>query len=63
MSLYDKYSKIRDENNMTDYKVAKETGIPQSSIYDWKYDVCTPKIDKLKKIADLFGVPVTEFIE
>lgn len=63
MSLYDKYSKIRDENNMTDYKVAKEAGIPQSSIYDWKYDVCTPKIDKLKKIADLFGVPVTEFIE
>ena len=63
MSLYDKYSKIRDERNMTDYKVAKEAGIPQSTIYDWKYDVCTPKIDKLKKIADLFGVPVTEFIE
>jgi len=63
LSLYDKYSKIRDERNMTDYKVAKEAGIPQSTIYDWKYDVCTPKIDKLKKIADLFGVPVTEFIE
>ena len=40
------------------YKVSKETGVSQSTLSDWKRGVSTPKIDKLQKIANYFGVSV-----
>lgn len=38
--------------------VQKATGIPYSTFTDWKAGRYTPKIDKLQKIADYFGVTV-----
>ena len=46
------------ERGITAYRVHKETGVPQSSLSDWKYGKSIPKIDKLKKIATYFGVSV-----
>ena len=46
-------------NGLTVYKVSKATGIAQSTFSDWKSGRSTPKADKLKKIAEFFGVSVS----
>ena len=43
---------------VTAYRVGKETGIPPSTFSDWKKGKSKPKNEKLKKIADYFGVSV-----
>ena len=59
---YQAYEKIRNEKGMTDFSVARETGIPPMSLYDWKNGLSTPKVDKLLILADFFGVDVGLFI-
>lgn len=61
--MYEKYVKLRDEKHVTDYRVALDTGITRSTFADWKTGRSEPKIDKLKKIADYFGVPIEYFLE
>ncbi|MDY4595697.1 helix-turn-helix domain-containing protein [Faecalimonas umbilicata] len=56
--MYEIFSKLLQENGVTPYKVSKETGVSQSTLSDWKRGVSTPKIDKLKRIADYFEVSV-----
>lgn len=60
--MYKKYVELRNERNFTDYKVSKETGIAKSTFTDWKNGRSKPKVEKLKKIADLFNVTVDELI-
>lgn len=54
--MYEIFMQLLQENNTTTYRVAKETGISQATFSDWKRGRCTPKIDKLQKIADYFDV-------
>jgi repressor LexA len=61
--LYEKFAELLDKNNKTAYVVAKETGIAQSVLSDWKTGRSTPKFDKLLVLAKYFGVPVEYFAE
>lgn len=61
--MYKNYEKLRDERGLTNYQVAKETGIGENTLSQWKQGRSTPKVDKLMKIAKLFGVPVEELIK
>ena len=61
--MYRKYVALREKAGVTDYEVAKSTGISTATLTNWKYGRYTPKIAKLQKIADYFGVPVTELLE
>lgn len=54
--MYEIFSKLLQEFNVTPYKVAKETGIAQSVFSSWKNGVSTPKQDKMQKIADYLNV-------
>ena len=49
---YDKYAQLRDERNLTDYRVAQETGISTATLTCWKKGTYKPKVEKLKKIAE-----------
>ena len=60
--MYEKYAKLRDERHLTDYRVAKETGISTATLTQWKQGRSTPKVDKMLKIANLFGVPLEELV-
>lgn len=62
MTLYEKYSVIRDIRGLRDYDVAKGCGIAPATISDWKRGKTMPKVDKIKKIAEFLNVPVTELI-
>lgn len=53
---YSYFEHLLKINNTTVYRVAKATGIPNSTFTDWKNGRSSPKADKLIKIADYFGV-------
>lgn len=61
--MYSRYAKFRDQQRLTDYKVAKATGIATSTISDWKRGLTTPKYDKMKAIAEILGVTVQDLME
>ena len=60
--MYEIYKALRDKRGLTDYRVAKDLGFSRTTLFYWGKKQYTPKIDKLKKIADYFGVPITVFI-
>ena len=55
---YKVFDKLLKTNNTTVYRVSKSTGISASTFTDWKNGRSVPKIDKIKLIADFFGVPL-----
>ena len=66
--MYTRYAQLRDERGFTDNAVATKTGIPQSTIYDWKQRSANNadaslSADKLLLIARLFEVPLETFLE
>ena len=54
--MYERFSELLQNYGVTAYKVSKETGVSQQTLSDWKKGKSTPKLDKLQKIADYFGV-------
>lgn len=56
--MYEIFEELCKKNNVTPYRVAKETKIATSTLSDWKSGKSTPKQDKLKLIADFFNVSV-----
>lgn len=61
--MYSKYAELRDRKGVTDYKVAQETGVSTATLTSWKQGVYTPKVDKLMKIANYFGIGIEELIK
>lgn len=61
--MYERYRVLRDERGITDYRVAVETGITKSTFTDWKSGRSAPKVEKLKILADYFGVSIEYFLE
>jgi len=61
--LYSKYEELLKKSGETSYQVSKATGVGQNTLSNWKTGRSQPKIGKLQKIADHFGVPVTYFLE
>ena len=61
--MYEKYEKLCAEQGKTSYQVAKETGIAQSTLSDWKNGRSKPKIDKIKILANYFNVSIEELLE
>lgn len=61
--MYKKFERLLKERNLTPYRVSLDTGIAQSTLSDWKIGRSKPKVDKLKILADYFGVPLEYFLE
>jgi len=56
--MYEIFDLLLKKHNLSSYRVAKETGISQTTFSNWKAGRSTPKQDKLQKIADYFGVTI-----
>lgn len=63
MRTYAIYAMARDRAELSDFKVSQMTGCRAPMLCDWKYGRYTPKHDKLVKIANLLGIPVSAFDE
>lgn len=61
--MYEKFAELLDKTNKTAYQVSKDTGISQSVLSDWKRGRSNVKTDKLKILADYFGVSIEYFLE
>ena len=61
--MYNKYEELLKKTGKTSYQVSKDTEIAQSTFSDWKNGLSKPKVDKLQKLANYFGVPVTYFLD
>ncbi len=59
--MYSKFVRLLQRDNVTPYKVAKDTGISQSTLSDWKTGRATPKTDKLVILARYFNVTIDYF--
>lgn len=62
MNYSEKYCKLLELRNVTNYQVSKATNIPQSTLGKFKNNKLTPKLDKLKILASYFEVPIAYFI-
>lgn len=56
--MYEIYQRLLDKNGIKTSDVAKATGISNMTFSDWKSGKYVPKMDKMQKIADYFGVDV-----
>lgn len=56
------YKALKDKKGVTDYQVSKETGIPRSTLSEWNAGKYVPKADKLKKLAEYFGVKIEDLL-
>ena len=56
---YQIFEDLLKTHQTTVYRVAKETGISASTFTDWKNGRSVPKADKLKRVADHFGVSLS----
>lgn len=54
--MYEIFELLCNKNNVTPYRVCKETGLTTATISNWKAGRYVPKQDKLQKIADYFNV-------
>lgn len=61
--MYEKFEKLLEKQRVSAYQVAKATGLNQAMFSEWKKGSYSPKIDKLQKIADYFGVTVEYFLD
>lgn len=60
--MYEKYVQLKRRSKVTDAIVSRNTGIAKSTFSDWKSGRSKPKMEKLKRIADYFGVDVSYFV-
>ena len=60
--MYARYVELRDKMGAKDADVAKATGINPVVFTDWKKSKSVPKVDKLIKIADFFGISLDELV-
>ena len=54
--MYEIFAKLMAERGLTAYRISKDTGLSQATLSDWKRGRSTPKLPKLQKLADYFGV-------
>ncbi len=52
---------LREARKWSVYKLAKLSGIPQSTIATWYQKNLYPPIDKLELLCDVFGISLSEF--
>ena len=56
MTIYERIESLRKSQGLSQGKLEKQLGFSNGSISKWKNS--TPKVERLQKLADFFGVSV-----
>lgn len=56
--MYEIYQRLLDEKGLKNADVARDTGISNMTLSDWKRGKSIPKSDKIRKIAEYLNVSV-----
>lgn len=64
--MYERFRKLLDERGMTVYQVSQITGIPQTTLSDWKMrsendGKANLGVENLRKLSEKLNVPVGYF--
>lgn len=60
--MYERFMELLRRDGKTAYRIAKDTGVSTATLTSWKKGRYKPKTDKLKILADYFGVTVDYFL-
>jgi len=60
--ILDEIDRLRLERGWTEYELAKNSGVPQSTISTWYRRRQVPTIDNLSKICAAFGITLSSFL-
>lgn len=60
--MYEKFQQLLDKTHKTAYQVSKDTGISTATLSSWKNGNYIPKVEKLKILADYFGISIEYFL-
>lgn len=60
---FDKLNCLVAKKGLSFYRLGQEIEIPSSFFSEWKRGKMMPKADKLKILAEYFGVPIEYFLE
>lgn len=58
-----KIKQLMKDQDMTAYTLSKKTGISQAAIGQWLNGKNGASVSSLQKLADCFGIPISELIE
>lgn len=61
--LLDTITKYRLAKGWSEYELAENSGLPQSTISSWYRKNLYPTIPTLKKICDAFGITLSQIFE
>lgn len=62
MTLAEKLLALRTERGLSQEDLAEQMGVSRQSVSKWETDQSVPDLDKIIKLADLFGVTVDELV-
>lgn len=62
MALAENISRIQAERGVTDYRIAKDIGVTQTSVKNWKSGIM-PHPKHLRRLAAYFSVTAEELLE
>lgn len=62
MKFRDNLLHLRQQRNMTQEQLAMLLGVSRQSVAKWESGQSTPEVDKLAKMADLFGCTLDELV-
>ena len=54
-------TELKEERGWTSYRMAKNAGIPQSSISSWYSKKISPPLDAIEKMCIAFDIPLADF--
>lgn len=59
--IYKNVVRLCKERNITVSRLEKEVGLGNATVRGWEFSI--PKVDKLKLVADFFGVTVDDLLK
>lgn len=62
MTLSEKILRLRSQKGLSQLELAEQLGVSRQSVSKWETGQSVPDLDKLIKLADLFGVNVDELV-
>lgn len=60
--MYEKINALLEESHKTAYQLAKDTGISQAAISNWRKGATQPNLENICKIAMYFDKPIEYFV-
>ena len=61
IDVLERIAYYREQKGWTEYQLAEESGLTQSTISSWYRKKIVPSIPSLEKVCDAFGITLSQF--